>query len=219
MSDQNPAAPAAPTPAPAAPAVDAAAIAQQAADMVRAEVAKVTADVTAKADAKLKHAARVLSGEPEATSTEDILETFLKDPVKTLHTVKEVAKREMREEQEQQDQKIRTERAVVGPMLNQYPGLKTDANSAAVEMIAGRLSKSGMSYAEALKAACEKVIKDNDLKSVSDAQRNGDANFAALPGSGGGSAGGGAPQRDEGKNAQDFITSMKNRVSSFKTRK
>ncbi len=211
-----------PQPAPT-PVVDAAAIAKQAAAQVQAEIAKTHNELSQKTDQRLKAAARVLSGEPEAPNGDAILEGLLKDPVKTLRTVADVSKREAKEEiraeRAQEDAIIRTEREVVGPMLKEYPGLKTESNSAAVEMIARRLASSGVSYAEALKTACEKVVKDNNLKSVADAQREGDANRTSLPGSGGGYFGGGAPQRDEGKSVSDFMSNLKARQQSFKQKK
>ncbi len=86
-----------PQPAPT-PVVDAAAIAKQAAAQVQAEIAKTHNELSQKTDQRLKAAARVLSGEPEAPNGDAILEGLLKDPVKTLRTVADVSKREAKEE-------------------------------------------------------------------------------------------------------------------------
>ncbi len=205
-------------PAPVQPAID---VNKIVADATKAatDAATKTAEQSASkiAAQKLEMIGRALTGEKPQDQSEMVLEKFVKDPLRALHTVKEQAKAEIREENAQQETLKETQRVVVMPFLNEYPELQSKTKLALVEKLAEDKQRTGMSYSDALKAACDETVKEFGLKSVSEAQRNGDARFAGLPGGGGYAPS--APKYDEAKSNDTFLSGMKARANSFRNKR
>lgn len=162
---------------------------------------------------KLKQIGQALTGETAPAPEKQLLETFVANPLKTLHSLKEVTKSEIREEQRQIEAQRATQLNAVQPFINEYPELNAPNKLALVEKIAEDHQRAGMTYADALKKGCEEAVKEFNLKSVSEIQASG--NYAAgLPGGGGVRPP--VSKFSEEKSQSDFINGMKARVTSFR---
>jgi hypothetical protein len=216
MTDATSTTPATTTTA-AAPTIDVAAIAQQAAAAAAAEAGKImeqkAKDVAAATRAEI---ARSISGEKEPSQQNQVLERFVQDPVKFAQTIKDVAKREMREEAAAERQLADVQRSVLQPLVSEYPELNSEVKLDLVEKRTERYERSGISYPEALKKAAEETVKEFGLKSVSEAQRESGYRAAGLPGGGGFSPG--APTFDPAKSEKDFFSGMKERMNAQRKR-
>lgn len=206
------------TPAPAPQTVDIKAIASEAARAAQEAMAPMIEKQASKAAAdKLAIIGKALSGESDKPAVDPVLRSFIENPAGTLHSLKEITKREVQAEQSEKtaaDKKIYN---AVSPFVNEYPELNTDKKLKAVERFAQDNVAAGMTVEQAYKTACEDAVKEFNLKSVSEAQRNNAAGRVGLPHGGG--VGSNAPQFDEGKSSTDFIAGMKSRMTSFRTRK
>lgn len=199
------------------PQFDAKAIAQEAA-RAATEAATVMAEkkATEIAAARIKEIGRALTGEQPVSPQRQVLENLVDDPLKTFMTVKEVTKREIREELRAERDRTDTQRSVVMPILQEYPELNKPNRLALVERLTDENVANGMSYPDALKKGCEDTVKEFNLKSVTEAQRDGTYRQVGLPGGGGVNPG--APQHDEQKSQSSFLDSMRNRMVSFRKR-
>ncbi len=210
----------APVTPPAQPAVDISKITQDA-----AAIAAQAASEAAKAEAvrisneRLKEAARVLTGEP-AKGEEKInplLEYMLNDPQRYARELKELTKKELREEMSRQTEHERTTKKVCDQIFREYPEINTPARLAMVDSICQGYERAGLAYGEALKKGFEEAVKDLGLKSVTELQAEGKY-VHGIPGGGGGYFGASQPPRNESKLSQDFVTQMRQRLVSQKTR-
>ena len=206
------------TPPTSKPEVDVAAIAKSAAEAAtKAAMADADARAGKVAAEKLAQVGRALIGEPTENVHDKIVKDFVSDPLKVLRTVAQSATdnavKIMSDSRKLED----TQRAVVGAQINEYPELNSPNKLALVEKLADQYQAEGMSYSEALKKGCQDTVKEFGLKSVSEAQRAGAAHYTGLPGGGG--VGAGAPRRDEEASKMDFMSSMKNKMNSFRNKK
>lgn len=174
-----------------------------------AAVAKDSAD-------KLAKAAAILTGTPEVDKNEQILQGFIKDPVKFAKTIHESAVNTVMSTMAKNKATEQQQMDAIGPFIREYPELRGNKLKL-VEKLAEEKEKGGMAYGDALKEAAAETVKEFKMEKVSEAQRNSAAFYAGLPGGGG--MGSGVPVRDEGKAQTDFISGMKARLSSFRVRK
>jgi hypothetical protein len=162
---------------------------------------------------RMQEIGRELAGDKAVDPAKQFLESFVSAPDKLLHGLKEVTKREIREEYARADEVARTQRDVVGPVVKEYPGLNSPNKLALVERLAEQHQANGLSYADALKKAADDTVKEFGLKSVTEEAQNG--RVVALP-NGGAAFIGGAPKYDEGKSNSDFLAGMKGRMNAFR---
>lgn len=211
----TPEAPAPQAAQPAAPQVDISALvakAAEAATKAASEAAERKAtEIAAK---RIQDIGRAMVGEPQADPGKQFLETFVADPVRSLHSLKEITKRELKEEMAEKEKVAKTQVDSVGPFIKEYPELNSPKKLAMVEALANQQQALGLSYGEALKKACEETVKEFGLKSVSEAERDGSYAHVALPGGGGYRPG--APKQNEEKSQTDFLSGMRSKMSSFR---
>ena len=200
---------------PAAPSVDVAA-STAAAVKAATEQAKTATENVAK-DIK-KTITTALNGEDKTDPSDSFLKAFAKDPLRAFQMTKQAAKDEVLATiaDEKKIQNIQTQ--VVGPLIQEYPGLNSPKKMAMVEKITEQYQSQGKSYQEALKLACDDTIADLGLKSVSQIQQDEESNAGALP-NGGGYLGNPPAQISNAKSSQDFLTGMKERAAAFRQRK
>lgn len=200
------------------PAVDAAQITKDATDSATKAAVKAAQDEATKvAVQKLEMIGKALVGDEGAGQNETILRGFVNDPVRTLATVKEAAKKEIREEMAQRDQFLTTQKTVATPFLQEFPEVNTPNRLAMVEKLTENYEAQGKPYAEALKLGFEETVKELKLTSVSEAQRTGAALNVGLPGGGGVVPG--YQKHDEAKSNADFLSGMKAKMNSQRVRK
>lgn len=207
------------TPSPAAaPAPDTNAIVERAASAA-AEAAMKMVDSKASeiATKKLQEIGRAMANEPKPDPTKQFLEGFVSDPAKAFHAVKEITKRELREENQAAENIRATQRNVIGPIINEYPELNNPTRLKFVEKLADDYKQAGMSYDAALEKAGKETVKELGLKSVSEAQRSGSYGYAGLPGGGGFNPG--APRHDEQKSQSSFLQSMRERAAAVRLKR
>lgn len=212
--------PPAQTTQPAQPQIDVQAIANQAAEAAAAKATAVAQEMATRVtNERLAQAAAVLNPNLKPVDPgQRVLEDLVANPIATLHTVKELAKKEIREEFDKKQLVVDTQRSVLTPMISEYPELNSPNKLALVEKLAEKHQKSGKSMGEALKLASEEAIKEFGLKSVSEAQRDGTARFTGLPG-GGGYVSSGSQKFDESKSQTDFISGMKKAAEAARSRR
>ena len=204
--------------APTQPIIDIAKITADAVSQATAKAEKIADEKATKVAAqKLEMIGKALTGDKGADMNEVILKTFVADPLKAFHTVKEAAKKEALDQVRSDNQIADLQRAVASPFLSEYPELNSPNKLALVERLADQYEASGTSYADALKKGFEETVKEFGLKSVSEAHRTGAAYNTGLPGGGGFIPG--APQHDEAKSQSNFMTNMKNKMNSFRVKK
>lgn len=215
-TNENVSAPAANVaPAPTVPTIDVAKVAESAAEAAT----KVASEMIEKkaseiATAQLREFGRKLSGEEAPDPGKQFLESFVSNPAKVLHGIKELTKKEIAEENKAIERVQTTQRNVVTPFINEYPELNSPKKLALVQQLASQKEAAGMSMEQALQEGCEEAVKEFNLKSVSDAAREG--NYAATGLPGGGAYRPGAPKFNEAKSNSDFLAGMKSRVTSFR---
>ena len=198
-----------------APQIDPQKVAEAAATAAAEAAGKMAEKKAAEiASAKLKEAARVLTGEPSKSQADTLLENFAKDPAKLLGAVKEATKREIRQEQAQIEAIRSTQLSVGNKYIREYPEINTPARIAMVEKLAEQAERNGESYEAALDKGFKDAIKEFGLKSVSEHQALG--THVGLPGGGGMAPG--APKHDEQKSQSSFLEGMRTRMRSFRTR-
>lgn len=197
-------------PPPAQPPVDVAAIAAKAAEGAIAEAGRVAQTEAARiAGNKLAEIGRSLLGQEKPNPSMQVLESFVNNPVGFAHTIKEVAKNEIRNEMQANQSHANTQRAVMAPILSEYPELNSPNKIALVEKLTEKYQREeGKSYSEALELGAKATVKEFGLTSVSDAQRTGAARFTGLPG-GGGTLPAGTQRHNEAKSQADFLSGMK----------
>ena len=165
---------------------------------------------------RMKQAASILTGEPQVSPQNQVLEQFVADPLKALHTVKEMAKsevkRELKEETDSRNRVVETQRKIGMPFINEYPEVNQPNRMALVEKLTDQHLAAGKPYEEALKAGFEDTIKEFNITSVSEAQKNGQRH--GLPSGGG--MGFGAPRQNEEKAQTDFVSGMRSKMTSFR---
>lgn len=205
--------------APAQPqTVDVAAIAREAAQIATVEATKNTEKIAEKrageiATERLRQVGNALAGNEPVDNTKVALEQFVGDPIKMLHSLKEVTKREMRAEQDERNKVHDTQQKIVSPFISEYPELNSRKRLALVEKLADDYVSSGKTYEDALKSACEDTVKEFNLKSVSESEREGNSSFG-LPSGGGHRSG--APKFSEDKSQDDFLKSMRDKSNSVR---
>lgn len=200
------------------PAVDVAALAKAAADAATAAVTKTIEEKASKvATDKLEAIGRALTGQDKPDHGQQALESFVKDPLKSLHTVKEITKQELREEMQVEQNFRNIQASVAKPFLENYPEINTPTKLALVEALTIQAQKAGDSYDVALKKGFEGAIKEFKVESVSEAIKNGNYQQGGLPHGGGFVPG--APKYSEEKSNADFLTGMKQRAAAIRTRK
>lgn len=211
-------APTTPAAAPATPQViDVQAITNQAVEAAtKAASGMAEKKATEIAAKRIQEIGRAMSGDGAVNPTQTALETFVADPLKTMHSLKEITKKEIREEQQRINDYQATQRNSVQPFINDYPELNSPKKLALVEKLADQHAASGLSYADALKKGCEEAIKEFGLKSVSEAEKAGNVANVALPHGGGFRSG--TPSISQEKSTSDFMTGMKSRLVSFRKR-
>lgn len=205
---------------PPAPQVDIAKITQDA-----AAIAAQAASEAAKTEAvrisneRLKEAARVLTGEPAKGEerVDPLLEYMLNDPRRYARELKELTKKELREEMSRQSEHERVTKRVCDQTFREYPEINTPARLAMVDSICQGYERAGLPYAEALKKGFEDAVKDLGLKSVSELQAEGKY-VHGIPGGGGGYYGASQPPRNESKLSTDFVTQMRQRIVAQRTK-
>lgn len=208
----TPTAPAAtppPTP-PAAPVIDAQKIASDA-------TAAAVAAATRAATDRLTQIGQALMGQPAKTQEQSFIETFVTNPAKVLSSLKDITKKEMRDEDAAVSAVRDTQRMVVGPMLKEYPELNTPTRLAFVERMADAHKANGKTYAEALDLGAKDVVRELGLKSVTDAIKDGTYRAAGLPGAGGAGFAA-ASAHDEGKSQNTFIAAMRASAQAVRNR-
>lgn len=217
-TESKPASPEATPAAPAAPAIDVAALTADITQKVTASVSKTAEEkATAIAAQKLAVIGKALSGEQAPDTRKIVLETFVDDPLKALHTVRESAKNEAVKEIRQELAYKDTQVAVSSKFMPEYPELKATNKLRMVEKIADDYVAQGKPYNEALELGFQETIKEFGLKSVSEAQRNSAVRGVGLP-----TGGGFASQTEQAspeKVQSDFLAGMQARARSFRTRK
>ncbi len=202
---------------PAPPVIDTARIAEEAARAATQAAEKIMDQKVAEVAAQTRRdIARSIDGEKPVAPQTQFLEHFATDPARAFHTLKEITKREMREEDAAKQGIVDTQRAVVSPFVNEYPELNSPKRLAAVEKFAEQYEKAGMSYGEALQKGCEDAVKEFGCKSVSDAQRE-NGYRAGLPGGGGSTSSGAQPYNENASN-QSFLEGMQSRMKGFRTK-
>jgi len=160
---------------------------------------------------RMQEIGRELAGDKPVDPAKHLLEQFVSAPDRLLHGLKEVTKKEIREEQAREREIAKTQVDVVGPVVKEYPGLNSPKKLALVETLAERYVGEGMSYAEALKKGAEETVKEFGLKSVTEEAQNG--RVVTLP-NGGAAYIGGAPKYDEGKSQSDFLAGMRSKMNA-----
>lgn len=208
------AAPAAETKPAATPAISAA---DHAAIVAKAETkaAEVAASrATEVAEQRLREASRVLSGEKPSDPGKDFLNTFVGDPLKAFHTLKEITKAEINEEQQRVNAVKEVQYKVAQPFINDYPEINTKRKLAMVESLADQHTKRGLSYQEALQTAFKETVEELGLKSVSEQQAESNRNIFGLPRTGGLSSK--SIPISEAKSTADFFTGMRDKRNSFR---
>lgn len=200
-----------------APIVDVEAItkkATEAAQKAALEIADKRATEIA-AD-RLKEIGRAMTGEAAPDPKKRALVDFAEDPTRTLLAVKEIAKRETKQElqeelrREKEIEKVQLE--VGGKFIQEYPELNSPKKMALVERLADDYVSQGLSYKDALEKSMKEAVDEFKLKPVSEAERFNSYARTGLPGGGGYTPG--APKFDESKSQSDFITGLRNRHSS-----
>lgn len=209
-------APASPAPVvtpPPAPVVDVEKIVRDATE----SATKAANEIASKnVQATLAKVGQALSGEVPPNKSDEFLKNFVAAPEKVLSNVIDIAVNRTETRNNQVNAVNKIQREVVAPFVNEYPELKSPNKFALIEKLAGDKERSGIPYAEALKSACEETVKEFGLKSVSEAERQSGYG-AGLPS--GGAARNGAPIVSEEKSQSDFITGMRARSNSFRTKK
>lgn len=207
------------TPPPAQPQVDTNAIANAAATAAAESASKlIEKKATEIAEAKLKEIGKAFNNEPPVDPAKQFLEGFVANPGKAFAAVKELTKKEIKEEQESAQRYANTQRAVLNPILQEYPELSSDNKLKFVERLTNDFQRDeNLSYADALKKGAEAAVKELGLKSVSERQKAGDYRAVGLPGGGG--MGAGAPRFDEEKSTNSFLTGMRNRMKSTRSKR
>ena len=201
-----------------APTIDPAAIAAKAVEAATEAATKIAEQkATEFANKRIGEAVRVLQGKPEEDPKRKFLETLVDDPTRVLRTAVDVAKKEMHEELSAQEAVKATQRNVILPVIDEYPELKSEAKLDFVEARAIKYQRSGMDYAAALKKGTEDAVKEFNLKSVSEAQREGSYRYPGLPGGGGLSPG--APRFDDAKSQQSFLDGMKAKQAAQRSKR
>lgn len=166
---------------------------------------------------RLNQAAAILTGQPQVDIGEQVLKGLVADPIKFAKTISDATEARVMKTVKAQKATEDLQRSVMLPLIEEYPALKGAAKIALVEKLTEQKEAANIPYAEALKEAAQEVIKEFDLKPVSEAQRTNAALYAGLPGGGG--MGSGVAVRDETKSQQDFLSGMRSRMSSFRTKK
>lgn len=206
-----------PVEAPKAPEVNVDVIVQKATEEATKAAEKIANKKAMEiANERLSKAASVLKGEPERSADDQVLEVFTKDPLKTLHTLKEITKKELRDELAADTERKQVEFNTVNPFIKEYPELNSPKKLALVERLADEYVSKGQSREQALKTACQETISEFGLKSVSEQERQ-EGYSAGLP------SGGGfrqpATKFSEEKSQQDFLSGMRNRMQGYRTKK
>ena len=202
-----------------APQVDADALAKHVAEVatkVATEISEKRAGekATEIAASRLKEIGQALTGEKAPDPSETFLKSFVTNPLQAFHSVKEITKNELREEQKQAEAVAKVQRDAVTPFISEYPELNSPKKLAMVEKLAEQYQASGMDYADALKKGCEETVSEFQLKSVSDEERNSNYSSTGLPT--GGSVRQGKPSWNDEKSQSDFLSGMKSKMSSFR---
>lgn len=223
MTTENPTTPAAttPAPAPAAPPVDVAKLTADITKQVTENANKFAEEQSTKlVTQKLAAIGKALSGEPATPqdTNRTVLETFVADPLKALHTVQQGATQKAVQIINDQLAVKAVQNEVASKYVGDYPEFMTSkVKIKTVEKLADDYANAGMDYKEALDKAFQETIKDLDLKSVSKAQESNAVRMVALPGGGGYS-----PQPttfDAKKSESDFFSGMKAKMNSFRDKK
>lgn len=199
------------------PKIDVAAITKQ----VTEEAVKAAESIADKrsselAAKKLAEVGRALTGEQVKSQEEQIVEKFVTDPAKLLHGVKELAKKEMREEMAEVDTIRNIQREVGQKYVNEYPGINTPKRLEMVESLTNKYVNTGMGYQEALDKSFKDTVSEFKIESVSEAQKSGNYPIG-FPGGGGVNPG--APKFSNEKSQSDFLSGMKAKAASFRTKK
>lgn len=205
------------TPPAAQPQMDMSAVVKSAADAATKAATETAERIAQKITGdRMKQAASILNGEPTVTPQQQTLEQFVSDPLKALHTVKEMAKREMKQEMEEENgrrnQVVDTQRKVGVPFIQEYPEVNQPNRMALVEKLTDKHLAAGLPYEQALEKGFKETIAEFKIQSVTEAQKSG--NYHGLPNGGGVSAG--APKHNEEKAQTDFVSGMRSRLSSFR---
>lgn len=189
-------------------------VAEQAA---RAATDAANASVDKKVADRLRTVGQALAGESPIDPNQQILNGFVNNPVEFARTIHNEAVKTVRQEINDKENRKADERAVLNPLMEEYPGLKTPGKLKIVQKFTEDYKREGMSHADAVKAAANDTIKEFGLEKVSEAQRNSAAHYAGLPGSGG--SGFGAPKVDAATSNKSFVDGMKNRMVASRTKR
>lgn len=205
---------------PATPAIDIDAITAKATEAATKAAEKVAEDraKTIAAD-NMKKLGNALAGNDvvEKSSNEKLLEKFVENPANFVQSIVGLTKKQIKEEQDEVNSYRQTESRVMTPLYNEYPELNSTAKLKLVDSITRDYLSKGDSYEVALEKAAQDTIKEFNLKSVSEAEREAGYSSGGLPQ--GGSYRPQAAQFDDSKSSTDFISGMRNRGTAFRTRK
>lgn len=132
----------------------------------------------------------LVGGEKPKKQTNPLHEAFLEDPATLLNNVKELAKREIKEEEEQIKTQNARRKQELGPIAKEYsskhPSLQTTAGNHLVEIEFANIldSNPDKSEKEAFKEACDKAVAHLEslgIKSPTEEERKRAEQAAQMP--------------------------------------
>lgn len=216
-TNEAPAASAAPAAAPAAPQIDVNKLTEQATKAATEAAMKIADEqVQKKVGERLKEVGAALSGEAAPDPKKKALQMFVEDPLGTMNNLVTIAEKRVAEKLDSDKRIENIQNRVIGSAVQEYPQLKDPNKLALVDKLAEQYVAEGKSYEQALTLAKEDTVKEFGLKSVSELQKEGNYSVG-LPG-GGGFAPRGGSGFDDKKSSSDFLSGMKSRLQSVRSK-
>ena len=198
-----------------APAVDVEAVTKRVTEEATKRAQEtIEKKATELATEKIVQIGRAMTGEQEKSPEQKLIEDFVSSPVKILSALKDITKKEIKDENDQIRKFQENQRSIAKPIVDEYPEMNSPNKLALAEKLAEQYVNSGMDYNSALEKGLKDTVKEFGLKSVSEAQKDGTYRATGLPGGGG--VGTGAPKYDEEKSQRTFVQAMRDKMTSFK---
>lgn len=213
--------PAAPTPPPA-PAVDVEAIKQEAVTAAKAALGDVEKLAEEKAQLKVREAFKKITGEDDQPQINPILQEFVKDPGAALLTVKDMAKKEAKDELKAEAKETSdfeaAAREASQPFIQEYPEIAQHLDL--VDGFTRNELDKGTDFKEAVKAAFKKTAERLGLRNAKELAVQKKIQAAGLPPvSGGYGAADGKAEFNEAASTAKYMQGLRERSKFVRSRK
>lgn len=198
-----------------APAVDVDAIREEA---KKAAIEEAQEAAKKAADARMKELFKKAAGEEDKEPPVDpeAIE-MLRNPKGYRQKVVAEAEQAIKESKARTDAMAKKAEDIAKPYFENSPQIAKHLDY--VDAIAVKKMSEGKGFEDAIKEAFKEAVEKLEIPTVTEEQRRQRAAAATVPGMGGSGYPQSAPAFDDKKSQEDFITGMRNRVKSFKTKK